>query len=362
MPSGSYRFDRFVLDPQDRRLRRDDEPIDVTGRYLEALTLLLREAGKLVSKDRFMDEVWRGVPVTDEALTQCVRTLRRQLGDDAASPRFIETVPRHGYRFIAPVEWREGETSGLAHSPAPPPVSGAAPTHHWRRFFLLSGAGTLGGSLAGLLGGLFYGFAGVFEPMQPGMGAASMLLVLVSITVLVATIGAAGVSFGIAAASRIDVRRALWPALGGAAGGLVTGAVVKLVGVDTFTLLFGQSPGDITGAGEGVLLGAGVGVGAWLALSGASLRRAALAGGLASAAAGAIAPFVGGRMMAGSLALVAENFPQSHLRLGEVGALFGERGFGPISQSVTGGLEGFVFGTCIVAALVLVRKAAGESA
>ena len=45
------------------------------------------------------------MPVTDEALTQCIRTLRRKLGDDANRPRFIETVPKHGYRFIAPVEW-----------------------------------------------------------------------------------------------------------------------------------------------------------------------------------------------------------------------------------------------------------------
>ena len=85
----------------DRRLSRDDEPVELNARYLDALALLVREAGKLVSKDRFLDEVWRGVPVTDEALTQCIKTLRRQLGDDAASPRFIETVPKHGYRFIA---------------------------------------------------------------------------------------------------------------------------------------------------------------------------------------------------------------------------------------------------------------------
>src|SRR6185503_19790630 len=66
-----------------------------------------------ISKDRFLDEVWRGVPVTDEALTQCIKTLRRQLGDDAARPRFIETVPKHGYRFVAPVERLEGEGTAL---------------------------------------------------------------------------------------------------------------------------------------------------------------------------------------------------------------------------------------------------------
>src|SRR5215216_8036332 len=103
MAPGEFRFDRFRLDPGDRQLRRDDEPVELNARYLDALSLLVREAGRLVTKDRFLDEVWRGVPVTDEALTQCIKTLRRQLGDDAARPRFIETVPKHGYRFIAPL-------------------------------------------------------------------------------------------------------------------------------------------------------------------------------------------------------------------------------------------------------------------
>src|SRR3954454_7035282 len=108
MIAGTFRFDRFCLDPADRRLLRDGQPVELSARYLDALALLVREAGKLVSKDRFLDEVWSGVPVTDEALTQCIKTLRRQLGDDAARPRFIETVPKHGYRFIAPVEGRDG--------------------------------------------------------------------------------------------------------------------------------------------------------------------------------------------------------------------------------------------------------------
>ena len=100
----SYSFDLFRLDPADRRLTRDGAPVEVSARYFDALALLVAERGRLVSKDRFMGEVWRGIPVTDEALTQCIRTLRKQLGDDAARPRFIETVPKHGYRFVAPVE------------------------------------------------------------------------------------------------------------------------------------------------------------------------------------------------------------------------------------------------------------------
>jgi DNA-binding winged helix-turn-helix (wHTH) protein len=79
---------------------------------------MVREAGMLVSKDRFLDEVWRGVPVTDEALTQCIKALRRALGDEAASPRFIATVPKHGYRFIAPVAAGTAAASRSSSAPA----------------------------------------------------------------------------------------------------------------------------------------------------------------------------------------------------------------------------------------------------
>src|SRR5687768_12892074 len=275
MESGRFRFDRFRLDAEDRQLLRDDEPVEVNARYFDALALLVREPGKLVTKDRFLDEVWRGVPVTDEALTQCIKTLRRQLGDDATSPRFIETVPKHGYRFIAPVEQVGDEpappTSGADRSPAV-----AGPPHRWRQFQLLAAAGTAGGGAAGLVGGLIYGFAGASQPLQPGMGAASVLLVLVCVTLLVALIGGAGVAFGIAGAGFVSRGPSAWSIAGGALGGLIVGAVVKLLGLDAFNLLLGRSPGDITGAAEGALLGGAVGLGAWLAGRGrASLRRGA---------------------------------------------------------------------------------------
>src|SRR3954469_16891278 len=146
--SGRFRFDRFELDAGERQLTRDGQAVELSSRYLDALALLVSERGKLVSKDRFLDDVWRGVPVTDEALTQCIKTLRRQLGDDAANPRFIETVPKHGYRFIAPVE-------GLGKAP----IQGVT-GDSWRDFLMLGGAGTLGAGVAGIIGGVFYGFVG----------------------------------------------------------------------------------------------------------------------------------------------------------------------------------------------------------
>ena len=356
MATGSFRFHQFVLDPADRQLRRDGVPVELNARYLDALSLLVGEHGKLVSKDRFLEEVWRGVPVTDEALTQCIKTLRRQLGDDAARPVFIETVPKHGYRFIASVEAVDGPA--LAGAAAP-----AGTSNQWRDFLILAGAGTLGGGLAALLGGLFYGLAGASQASGPGMGTLSVLLVVLCLTVLVGLLGGAGVSFGIAASRFAPASGWHWPVAGGAIGGLFVGAFVKLIGMDTFSLLFGRTPGDITGGVEGAVLGAAVGLAAWLSTRGTySPRRSAAVAAIAGGLAGLAIVLLGGRLMGGSLALVASSFPGSHLRLDEVGSVLGETGFGPVSQAVTGLLEGALFSAGVVAALAYAGRNARSSA
>lgn len=348
----SFRFDRFTLDPDDRRLWRDGQPVELNSRYLDALALLVREQGRLVSKDRFLDEVWRGVPVTDEALTQCIKSLRRQLGDDAARPRFIETVPKHGYRFVAAVE----ENGAATPSPPPPqPIAAAG----WWRVLLLGGAGTIGGGLAGLVGGLFYGFAGASQPLAPGMGAISVMLVLVCLTLLVALIGAAGVAGGIALGGFGSGRPGTAVIAGGAIGGLVVGAATKFLGLDAFQLLFGRSLGDITGAAEGLALGGAVGAGAWLAGRGGyatPIRKAASVAALVSGAAGIAIVLLGGQLMAGSLETLAASMPGSRLRLDQLGAILGEDGFGPLTRLLTGGLEAALFGGCVLAAMLLARR------
>ncbi|MFC7537599.1 transcriptional regulator [Sphingomonas sp. GCM10030256] len=349
-------FDRFVLDPANRQLREDGRAVELNGRYLDALLLMVREAGRLVSKDRFMDEVWRGIPVTDEALTQCIRTLRRQLGDSAAAPRFIETVPKHGYRFIGEVQPVVGdEPAQRAATLAENPVGsgGGSPI---RRVLLLTGAGVIGGGTAGLIGGLVYGFAGASQPLQPGLGAVSVLLVLMCLTIAVAILGAAGVSFGVAVASLAADRR--WMVPGGAIGGLVVGALVKLLGLDAFSLLLGQSPGDITGAGEGVAIGAAVGLAAWLGWVRSDWprpRRIALAS-LCGAIAGVLVALLGGTLMGGSLDLLAQHIPSSRLQIDAIGAWFGETGFGPVTRVVTGALEGGLFAAGVTGAILAARR------
>ena len=356
MTSAGLRFDRFQLDPDNRRLHRDGVPVELNARYLDALILMAGEPGKLVSKERFMDEVWRGVPVTDEALTQCIKTLRRQLGDDAARPRFIETVPKHGYRFIAPVQALDGEATAEPGTPAP--ATTEPPASAWRDFLLLGAAGTIGAGIAGLLGGLFYGFAGAADRLAPGTGAVSILLVLLWLTLAAALTGGAGVSFGIAAAELAAKRVSAWAIAGGAAGGLVVGAAAKLLGLDAFNLLLGRSPGDITGGAEGIAIGGAVGLAAWLARRSPALaiRRAMAIAAAIGAAAGIAITALGGRLMGGSLDLLARTFPDSRLRLDPIGSLVGEPDFGPISQIVTGGLEIGLFAACVVGAMLRARR------
>lgn len=352
--AGIFRFDDFTLDPADRTLRRGDAPVEVSARYLDALVLLVNDAGRLVPKDRFMEEVWRGVPVTDEALTQCIRSLRRQLGDDAAKPRFIETVPKHGYRFVAPVRW---ETEPAAVEPDTI-AADQIPVERYslRDFFMTGGAGTLGGAVAGVAGGLFYGSIGASQAPAAGTSGLSVLLVLLWLTIVAALVGAAGVSFGIAAAG--FARGRAWRILGGALGGLIVGGMVKLLGLDAFNLLLGRSPGDITGAPEGVLLGGAVGLGSWLSARrnpAGALSTAMLVPAAAGSIGGVTVVLLGGKLMGGSLDLLAHAFPGSRLRIDQLGHVLGGSGFGSVAQLATAGLEGALFGGCIVGAMRLAK-------
>jgi DNA-binding winged helix-turn-helix (wHTH) protein len=110
-----FRFADFVLSPRQRLLLRDGAPVPLIPKYFDLLHLLVRRRLDAVSKQAIFEEVWRDVVVTDGALSQAVRTLRRALGDDSREPRFIRTVARHGYQFIW-AEVVEESDEGLARA------------------------------------------------------------------------------------------------------------------------------------------------------------------------------------------------------------------------------------------------------
>ena len=100
----SYRFGPFRLDRAAYRLLDGDRAIELSPKAIDLLLLLVEHAGSLVTKDEILKAVWPDVAVTDNALTQVVSDLRHALGDSSSAPRYVETVPRRGYRFVAPVE------------------------------------------------------------------------------------------------------------------------------------------------------------------------------------------------------------------------------------------------------------------
>ena len=95
-----YTFGDFVLSPSSRLLVRSGREVALIPRYFDLLVLLVERRGEVVQRRQIFDAVWSDVVVSDGALSQAVRTLRRALGDDSREPAFIRTVSRHGYRFV----------------------------------------------------------------------------------------------------------------------------------------------------------------------------------------------------------------------------------------------------------------------
>jgi DNA-binding winged helix-turn-helix (wHTH) protein len=95
------RFERFELDEENARLLCDGKPMDLPPKPFELLCALARRPGSLLTKDALLDEVWGHRFVTESVLKTVIGKLRTALQDDARNPRFIETVQRRGYRFIA---------------------------------------------------------------------------------------------------------------------------------------------------------------------------------------------------------------------------------------------------------------------
>jgi DNA-binding winged helix-turn-helix (wHTH) protein len=116
-----YRFGRFILSIRERRLFKDGRSVPLIPRYFDLLVLLVEKRQTAVGRREIFDRVWSDVVVSDGALSQAIRTLRRMLDDNSREPQFIRTVSRHGYSFIFTDVVEES-----ADAPAPPAAAPAA--------------------------------------------------------------------------------------------------------------------------------------------------------------------------------------------------------------------------------------------
>ena len=124
-----YRFGDFCVSPARRVLLRSGRELALIPRYLDLLILLLERRHEAVHRREIFETVWSDVVVSDGALSQAVRTLRRTLGDDSREPVYIRTVSRHGYRFAFDGVVEEPEDDGpptvslgVSAPPAAPPA------------------------------------------------------------------------------------------------------------------------------------------------------------------------------------------------------------------------------------------------
>jgi TolB-like protein/DNA-binding winged helix-turn-helix (wHTH) protein/tetratricopeptide (TPR) repeat protein len=121
-----FRFDRFQADDTAFRLIADGAPVSLEPKAFRLLLYLIENRGRLVRKQELLDAVWAEAAVTESALTRSVGLLRKTLDDDSREPRFIETVPTAGYRFIAHVDTTAAAEPATIQS-LPPPTPGPRP-------------------------------------------------------------------------------------------------------------------------------------------------------------------------------------------------------------------------------------------
>ncbi len=459
-PERRFRFETFVVSPARRALLSDGREVPLIPRYFDLLVLLLVERHRAVKREEILDAVWSDVIVSDGALSQAVRTLRRALGDTAREPRFIRTVARHGYRFVhdgvieevdatvaaPPTPARPAAPDGAAPAADSAPVDAfeaplrrlldpddatggdadevrleAAEALHLlgtdealRRIDRLPGhararallrearynvpgagavpilgypgwpqsvahlvalrvrgaarlvgarwgaaatAGAAAGAIAGFLGGAV---------LRTGTGAEAppgLPLTLATLGALLGGLAAAGVGVGLVFAEAVArSQRALALVLCGALAGGLTGTLLHFAARGFLVGMFGQDLPMTGGLRGGMLLGAAAGLGYALSTPrphgggmatphGRARVGAVLVTGLACAATGVLLCRIGFNLAGTTLNLLAQTYAGSHVGLEPLARMVGEADAGPLTRSLSGGIEGFFFGAGLAAGL-----------
>ena len=144
-----YEFGPFRLNAIERQLTRDGEVVALTPKVYDLLLVLVKNSGRMVDKGELMEELWPDTFVEEGNLTQNVSTLRKALGENTNGHRYIETIPKHGYRFVADVsrvsENGASDNGKIEVIPSPLPLDQPR-TRSWmtKRGFLAAGLVVLG--------------------------------------------------------------------------------------------------------------------------------------------------------------------------------------------------------------------------
>lgn len=316
-----------------------------------------------MTKDNLYDHIWKDEIVTEGAIAQAIRFLRRSLEDDARAPRYIRTVSKHGYEWIAAVE----EKYSIA-DPAPALLSEVIPAGNERvpaqtdellealrcalsRF----GSASLGSALAGAMAGVI---GGVVLVMASHSGHALRVIVaLTTLGILVGGAGGLGVGFGLSFAESL-VRRSRWALLalaGGFSGGLL-GAVVHATVGEIFSALLNRSLNTVGGGYEGVWIGVSAGFGYGLATRGQALAaprararlRVVAVTALSCSAGAMLGSLFGAHFTAASIDVISGAIRDSNLSLSPLGTWMGESAFGVASRAALSAYEGLFFGAGLV--------------
>lgn len=365
-----YRFSEFTLSPQRRLLLRDGREVPLIPRYFDLLLLLIQRRREAVHRREIFDRAWPDVIVSESALSQAVRTIRRTLGDDPREPRFIRTVSRHGYQFVHPdvIEEEEDASSPGARPaavtaspespvlPALPPVADDPASLRWRRAAGFAATGwtraSTGGALAGIAAG---GVGGLALAVTPGSTApAAIVPVLAVIGAGCGAIGGAGVGAGLAfAEAAAPEPRAVVLTSAGAVGGGVVGAAVQWLTHWALAALVGLDVA-VGGGLEGVAIGGAAG----LAFAVATRRtadglvaprvrqhwQAAVIMAAACGLAGLALTAAERPLVAGTIQAIADAAEGSRADLTPLGRLIGEPDLGPLSRAILGFGEPATFG------------------
>jgi DNA-binding winged helix-turn-helix (wHTH) protein len=441
-----YRFGDFIVSPRRRTLARRDAELALIPRYFDLLVYLIEHRHEAVHRRDIFDHVWNDVVVSDSALSQAIRTIRRTLGDDSREPRYIRTISRHGYRFVfdgvieepddlSPVDTAalkgppytssaslSGPRSDDAFEPLLSRITDASTDHESRREAaeMLHALGTaealrrlgtrpqhafarallrdtrwdsptagavailgapsplavsrelialrlrraarivaarwanasIGGGVAGLLGGIVGGLLLVAAPGSPAPLA--VLPVLAVIGSGCGAIGGAAIGAGMSIAeAAARSQRTLALVAGASAAGGIAGAAIQWLGRETLLALVGVHV-ETGGGLEGLVIGAAVGLGYALATSGVEgglaaprgrgrLRVAALTALMCGL--GALALSASGRpLVGGTIHAIAQASQGSQAALTPLGRIIGEPDFGPITRALIGMGEGLSFG------------------